>query len=238
MSTIAKIKMKNLLLIICLMVSGSTYAQQADPLVKKIEVTGKAEMEIIPDEIFIRIALKEYKDGSKKVAMDKLEAQLVKAVNQLNIPESNLSVDNIYGNNWDYRKKKSDEFLATKSFRLKVSDVKMMNNLIDKLDAEGVNNISVAEVSHSKIEEYTKQLRLEALKAAKTKAEYLLEGIGEKLGSALEINEISHGSPMPYANRAVSNTMYSMSESEDYSSDMDFKTISLEAQIRAVFEIK
>lgn len=217
--------------------SGIALAQRQDqPLIKKIEVKGTAEMEVIPDEIYLRIALKEYKDGTKKISMDKLEAQLVKAVDQMGLPKENLSVDNIYGYNWDWRKKKSDEFLATKSFRLQVTNVKMINDLLDKLDPEGINSVGIAEVTHSKIEEHKNQLKLEALKSAKEKARYLLSGIGEELGGALEIQEVDYGDPHPMYERSMA---YSKSEAQDesYQSDLEFKTIKLKSEIRAVFEI-
>ncbi|UII25480.1 SIMPL domain-containing protein [Fulvivirga maritima] len=234
--------MKRTTLIVAMLLIGiSAFAQQMvnnnGPLVKKIEVRGSAEMEIIPDEIFIRIALKEYKDGSKKVEMNKLEAELVKAVKSLGLPQESLQVDNIYGYNWDPRKKRSDDFMATKSFRLKVSNVKMINDLVAKLDSEGVNSMGVDEVSHSKIEEYRKELKIKALKMAKEKAEFLLTGIDEEIGSALEIEEIDYNAPTPMRMSNVA-MMKSESASMDYQSELDFKNITIRSEMRAVFEIK
>ncbi|ELR71583.1 hypothetical protein C900_02498 [Fulvivirga imtechensis AK7] len=220
----------------------SAFAQHPNPypnypMIKKIEVQGSAEMEVIPDEIYLRVALKEYKADTKKVNMDKLEAQLVKAIEQLGLPKENLQVENIYGYNWDWRKKKSDEFLATKSFRLKLKDVKMINNLVEKLDPEGVNSMNIAEVSHSKIKELRNDLKLQALKAAKEKAKYLLDGIGEKLGSALEIQDIDYGDQYPMYERATMSYAKGSAQDESYQSDLEYKTIKLKSQIRAVFEI-
>ncbi|MBL3658164.1 SIMPL domain-containing protein [Fulvivirga sediminis] len=224
-----------------LLIGLSAFAQQMvnnnGMLVKKIEVRGNAKMEIIPDEIYVRIDLKEYKDGSKKVEMNKLEAELVKAVKNIGLSQENLQVENIYGYNWDPRKKRSDDFMATKSFRLKVSNVKMMNDLIDKLDPEGIHSMGIDEVSHSKIEEYRKDLKLKALKEAKQKAEYLLAGIDEEIGSALEIEEIDYNAPTPIMGRSMA-MMKSESAEMDYQSNLDFKNITINSEIRAVFEIK
>ena len=87
---------------------------QSQTTVKKIEVTGTADMEVTPDEIFVRITLKEYTDGRRKVNLDKLEERLVKALRSERIPEENLTVQNIYGYNWDWKKKKSGDFMASK----------------------------------------------------------------------------------------------------------------------------
>ncbi|HNP19692.1 MAG TPA: SIMPL domain-containing protein [Fulvivirga sp.] len=202
---------------------------------KRIEVKGTAEMEVVPDEIYLKIALKEYKNGSKIVNLNTLEAGLVKAVSQIGLPKENLTVDNIYGYNWDWRKKKSDDFLATKSFKLKLTNVKMMNDLIEKLDAEGVNSMNIGEVSHSKIEEYKMELKIKALQNAKDKANALLTSIGEQMGGAIEIQEIDYGNNnYQYAR----NTMSLKAESDGYQSDLEYKTITLNAEVRAVFEIK
>lgn len=228
---------KVLAFIMVIAVAATTsQAQQSTPLIKKIEVTGKAEKEVIPDEIYVRIALKEYKDGSRKVEINKLEAELVKAVKKLGLSEKNLTVDNIYGYNWDWRKKKSDEFLATKSFKLKVADVKMINQLIEALDAEGVNSMSIAEVSHSKLDEYKMDLKVEALKNAKAKAETLLKSIDEKLGQALEINDVEYGNAPPAYRQEM--MLSAKSADSGYMSDLEFKMITIQSEVRAVFEIK
>jgi hypothetical protein len=76
---------------------------QSETVVKKIEVTGEAEMEVTPNEISFRITLKEYLDGRKKVEMDELESQLVKSIKSEGFSESDLTVEGIYGYNWDWK---------------------------------------------------------------------------------------------------------------------------------------
>ncbi|UII19906.1 SIMPL domain-containing protein [Fulvivirga ligni] len=223
------------LFIITLSASAQQLVSSTNPLIKKIEVTGSAEREIIPDEIYLKVALKEYKDGSKIVHMDKLESQLVKAIKEVGIKAEDLQVDNIYGYNWNYRKNKADEFLATKSFIIKMNNVKMINNLVEKLDPEGINSMNIDRLSHSKIEEYRMELKLKALQAAKDKAKFMLEGIGEQLGQALEINEIEQNYAAPMY-RSVSNV--AMEAAPSYQSDLDVKTIKIKSEMRAVFEIK
>ncbi len=230
--------MKKLLIITTAVLMSFTGMAQSNnsSKTKQIEVNGSAEMEIVPDEISIRITLKEYKNGSKTVSMNTLEGGLVKAVNQLGLPKESLTVDNIYGYNWDWKKKKADDYLSTKSFLLKVKDVKMINDLVDKLDAEGVNGMNIAEVTHSKIEEYKMQLKIKALKSAKEKATALLASIDEEIGGAIEVQDVDFGqqAPMYRSNMMMDAKM----ESSGYQSNLEFKNITINAQIRAVFEIK
>jgi len=231
--------MKKLMFIpaIILFACASVFAQNdKNQKQKTIEVKGSAEMEIIPDEIYLRIALKEYKDGSRKIDINQLESGLVSAIKKVGIPKDNLQVDNIYGYNWDYKKKRSEEFLATKSFIVKLKDVKEINNLIEQLDPEGVNSSSINKYSHSKIEEYNKELKIKALKAAKDKAMYLLESIGEKLGGVSEIQEIEYGYQPVHR---MANVAYAQEARESgYQSNLDFKTITIKSEIRAVFLIQ
>ncbi|MTI20814.1 DUF541 domain-containing protein [Fulvivirga sp. RKSG066] len=222
-----------ILLSFCLNAQDKTHSKS-----KSIEVKGAATMEVIPDEIFFRIALKEYKDGSRKIDINHLEKELVKAVEKLKIPEKNLQVENLYGYNWDWKKKKSDEFLATKSFIIKLSDVKQINELMSMIDPEGVNSSGINNYSHSQIETYKKELKIKALQLAKEKAEYLLAAIDEEIGGVLEVQEIEYGyQPVSMMRSSMA---YAKEESADagYQSNLEFKTITLSSEMRAVFMIK
>ena len=64
-----------------------------------------------------------------------------------------------------------------------------MDNLVEKLDDDATKNFTIVSVSHSKITEYRKDLKIKAIKAARDKGLYLTEAIGEKLGEAITINE-------------------------------------------------
>jgi uncharacterized protein len=222
-----------LILLISALSVMTTMAQTVD-LRKKIEVTGTAERSLIPDQIFLRITLQEYKSGSRIVPMDKLEEELVKALKKLDIPEDQLTVDNMYGYNWDWRKKRPDEFLASKSFRLQVQNLKKINDLVEYLTPEGVQSIAIAEVKHSKEDEIKEELAKEALQQARERAGSLLAAIDEQLGGVLEINQTYYNNPMPQQ------AMYEMQQSKaaDYSSDIEFKNIDIKVEIRTVFEIK
>lgn len=223
-----------LLFTVCLLLGTTSFAQDQNQI-KKIEVKGSAEREITPNEIYFRVALREYKDGSRKVTLNHLESELVEAIRKLKLPKESLQVENIYGYNWNHKKKQPDEFLAIKSFIIKLSDMKQINDLMANLDPEGINSSGVSSFSHTEIDKFNRELKIEALKAAKEKATYLLEAIGEELGSAIEIQEIDYGYNQPMMAR---NFEAKMADSSGYQSDLDFKTIKIKAEVRAVFEIK
>lgn len=215
-----------------LLMSLSVMAQ-AD-LRKKIEVTTYAERTVVPDRIFLNITLKEYKNGNRIVPMDRLEEGLVKALRKLDIPENQLTVNDMYGYNWDWRKKRPDDFLASKSFRLEVPDLKKINDLVEYLDPEGLQSIGILEVRHSQEEEIREELAREALIKAREKATAMLRAIDEAPGGVIEVTAFEQrpGNPRPQMR------MMEAAESSAYSSDVDFRNIDLRVEVRAVFEIK
>ena len=210
-------------------------AQTLD-LRRKIEVTGTAEIEVTPDIIYISISLKEYMDGKKKVGIETLERALQTAVLKVDIPKENFMVNDIASYNfaWD---RKSPDYLASKQYRIKVSDLSKWNQLLAGVDARGVQYSAIESYDYSKLEAVKKELKIQALKVAREKAVYLAEAVGEKVGMALEINEQSnegYSQPM-YRTQMAMKTDAAGGEAMP---DIDFKKIKLTAQIRAVFELK
>ncbi len=79
--------------------------------------------------------------------------------------------------------------LASISYQLKIKTSKQLDDLVEKLDDEATTNFFIQRTSHSKLAEYRKQLKIQAVRAAKEKAQYLPEAIDEKAGEAVTINE-------------------------------------------------
>ena len=55
-----------------------------------IEVTGTAEKEIIPDEIYITITIKERHKGKEKITIEKQEIDLKEALKSIGVSLDNL----------------------------------------------------------------------------------------------------------------------------------------------------
>lgn len=222
--------------------STAAWAQSENKTVRKIEVTGRAEEEIVPDEIYFSITLKEYlNDNKDKVSIDKLERELQNAVNKVGIDAENLQIENINSYNyWVWKQKKAKDFLASKQYRLKLSDLNMINQLLEYLDPKGIQGTNIAEYSHSEIEKYRKELKIKALQAAKEKATYLVESIGETLGNVIEIQETGdfYNPPMPYARNAKVMMMEEAGADMAAAEDIGFQKIKLQYEVRAVFSIQ
>jgi len=175
-------------------------------------------------------------DGKKKVGIETLERALQTAVLKAGIPKENFMVNDIASYNfaWD---RKSPDYLASKQYRIKVSDLSKWNQLLARVDAKGVQYSAIESYDYSKLDAVKKELKIQALKAARDKALYLAEAVGEKVGMALEINEQSNeGYSQPIYRTQMA--MKTDAAGGEAMSDIDFKKIKLSAQIRAVFELK
>ncbi|MEJ7557416.1 MAG: SIMPL domain-containing protein [Pedobacter sp.] len=235
--------MKKLLAIaFAAVLSLSASAQQVD-LRKKISVSGSSEMEVTPDIIYLSISLKEYfKDNSnkKKVDITTLENQLFTAVQKAGLDKDNLTINNLSSYNYATEKKKNPDFLASKQYRLKVTDLNKWNDIIGAVDAKGIAYTNIESYDYSKIEALKKDLKVKALQAAKIKASYLVEALGDKLGSVIDIQEVNNEQyPQPiYRTNMMMKSAMADVNAEAAAADIDFKKIKLNYTMNTVFEIK
>ncbi len=228
--------MKRILLSGILMIIGlSTFAQHID-LRRKINVSGVAEMEITPDIIYVGISLKEYFNGNKKaVSIVDIEKQLLKALKKAGVPQENLFINNLSSYHHSLEQKKNPGFAASKQYRLKLSDPSVFNAIIVELDPKTVVSTHIEGYDHSKITEYRKEVRINALKSAREKAGYLAETLNDEVGEVINIQEVNHDYPglVPmYSNMTI------RASAEDDSASIEFKKIKITSEMNVVFELK
>jgi uncharacterized protein YggE len=221
-------------------------AQQAimeKPFVKKIEVAGSAEQEVLPDEIFVTVSLREYfkdKDNKNKVDIMVLEKQLQKAVEEARIPKESFAIGTINGYREWWGKKKPTTFLESKIYVIKVPTLYKIDGIISKVDDKGIAYTNIDRYEFSRIEQLRKDIKIKALQAAKEKARYLLEGIGEQMGEALDIVEIDQSyTPQPvYSNMMLRSAKMDVSPEVMPESTIDVQKIKVRYEMKATFRIK
>jgi uncharacterized protein YggE len=235
--------------------TATVFAQQpatVNPFPKTITVSGSAEMEIIPDEIYVNITLREYqKKGESKKELETIKTQFLEYCKSAGIPDTAISISSFtgYNNYYNFRRKKKDnDLMASIVYQIKFKDSKTMDLLVEKLDDEATQNFIIASASHSKMTEFRRQLKIQAIKAAKEKGIYLTEAIGEKLGLAITINEpevTDIYSPGYLANENIrirgSNSFASnmvFDKKDEYSQQVDFKKIKLRFEVSVIFALQ
>jgi len=232
--------MKKLILIILTILSISGFSQTKNFIDQNfIEVTGKAEMEIIPNEIYLTIVLNE-KDFKGKEDLQIIEQSLINKLKEIGINTSeNLAVKDMVSNFKDYWIK-SKEIKTSKVYQLKVTNAEMAGKVFQELELLGISNINVERVEHSEILDYKQKVKIAAIKAAKTKADSLTKAIDQSCGRAIYIQELNHQiysglnrtSTSNIMVREVNNLIQSNKEFE-----IEFKSIKLEYAILVRFEL-
>jgi uncharacterized protein YggE len=220
-------------------------AQTIDNTIRQrtINVSGSAELEITPDEIYVQIELREYnKKSGEKVDIQTISNQFLSAVKSMNIADTNLVVQGYSGwdgNYWWYQKnkKKNPDMKAGVTYEVKVKTVDEMDKLVDKLDDQATQNFYIGRTSHSDMDSIKKQLKIQAIKAAKEKAVYLAAALGDNVGQALTINDPNETGNYP---RPMYKANMVMAEADQAAPAMnvDFKKIKIEYDVNVVFELK
>ena len=246
--------MKQLIIIASIIfIATATNAQQAQPFMannpfpKTITVNGSAEREIIPDEIYVNIELKEYqKKGENKKDIETIKKFFLEASKSVGIADSAISIVSFTGDNpYFWKKRKKDPNLFTGIiYRVKFKSSELMDKLVEKLDDEATQSFLIVSTSHSKITEYRRQLKIEAVKAAKEKGIYLTEAVGERLGEAITIKEPGEFFPRMYKENLMSNTFISYGVTDrppsidEKAQEVDFKKMKLRFEVDVVFALK
>lgn len=227
---------------------SATAQPSGNPFPKTITVSGSAEMLVIPDEIYVNIVLREYqKRGESKKELEAIKSEFLTACQSIGLPDSSISIQAYTGfNNYFWlRKKKPREvdMKASITYQVKFLNSKQMDDLIEKLDDEATQSFDIAYTSHSRMTEFRRQLKIQAVKAAKEKGIYLTEAIGEKLGGAITVREPREpGADVSQRGANYSNTIaasqYLVKEGFDKSIEVDFKRIRLRFEVEVVFAIQ
>ncbi|RYZ55551.1 MAG: DUF541 domain-containing protein [Chitinophagaceae bacterium] len=228
-----------------IMMTALSFAQDRNPYPRTITVNGSAEMEIVPDEIYVQVYLKEYeKKGSGKVTIDKIRQNFLTAVRSLGLPDTAVSVSGYDANNnnpWWRKKNKKEELLASITYQVKLRNAAQVDQLVDKLDDNATQNFYISRTAHSKLEEFRKNLKIQAVRAAKEKAQYLAGAVDETIGVAITINEPGEFY-QPYYGNMASNRMMKAEMVQDASAadqpQADFKKMKLRYDVSVVFELK
>jgi uncharacterized protein YggE len=215
----------------------------SNPYPKTITVSGSAEMEVVPDQINVNIQLKEYqKKGDNKKDLETIKAHFLGSARSLGIADSLISIVS-YSGQGDYytskKKKKDPDLLASITYQVRFSSSRLMDQLVEKLDDEATQSFAIVSVSHSKLLEYRKQLKIRAIQAAKEKGIYLSEAINESLGNAVTINEPDEWNPYVMDNVRM-NTQVSNATMDHGGgfSEIDFKKMKLKFNVSVVFALK
>ncbi len=177
----------------------ASYAQENDTLYRYIDVTGNAELEVVPDQIVLAITIEEYlkedldqntqyRNYHKKVDIAILEQNLIADLKKLGIGRDRISQRQSPGQwrNMQY----GEDAMQSRIYSINIQNMNERDRIFTTLHTAGITSISTKELKSNNLAEYRKQVMAEALKDAQNKADLLLRSIGAKTGPVISITEI------------------------------------------------
>ncbi|MBN1415739.1 MAG: SIMPL domain-containing protein [Bacteroidales bacterium] len=211
-------------------------------ILRFIEVTGSAEIDVEPDEIRLIIGIEEYwkeefdknkefKDYVTKIPIAEIENNLINDLSKAGIPKDRIMIREV-GNYWRHRGK---EFLISKQLELILKTFKEVDEIIATINNQGIAYMTIGELKNKDIAEFRRQVKTEALKAAMEKAGYMLKSIDKQVGDIISIVELdtenNRWRPQPAASNIVM-------PAADNSGIDNLRKIRLRYEIKAKFEIQ
>jgi uncharacterized protein len=228
------------LLLTATLAQAQTTVLKADDL-PYIEVSGTAEKEVVPDEIYLRIVIRERYAGKTKVTLEEQEEKLRNLVKTLGIPPANLYLADANADYVKVRWQKKD-VLTQKDYTLKVTDAATVGRVFQELEKLEITDAAVGRVSHSQLESLRREVKIAAIKAARDKAEYLLTAIGEHAGKPLEVQEQevrpSYGFGAAESNTVSTGLRYQSAGSSANDDELKFQKVRIQSTIYVKFAIK
>ncbi len=194
--------MKRMMIVVAaLLMASPLFAQQKTFLDQPyIEVTGRAEMEVAPDEIYVLITINE-QDSKGKTTVLQQEKDMVRRLKDLGIDvDKKLVVQDMM--NAQLKK----DVATSKSYMLEVNSATQLAHVFQALQTIGISDAAVERTDVSNMDELRQQVRGASAKAARQNAEILAAALGQKVGKAIFVQDNSYYS-RPYSNVVLTRTM-------------------------------
>ena len=225
---------RGMVLVAALMLTTSLYAQQTSVMDQPyIEVSGQAEVEVVPDKIYVQITIDGDSKGQETVL--KQEKEMVQRFDALGIDvEKKLVVQELFNSAL-----KSNKVTTFKMYRLEVNSATQLAHVFQALQAIGIAQAEIESVDVSNKEELIQKIRAEAAQNARQNALVLANALGQELGKALYVQDYST-SPYEYMN--MSTRDYAVSEVREVVAEaapvLEFQKVTLNSSVRVRFLLK
>lgn len=205
---------------------------------KVVEVTGNATIEVQPDIMNWEIRVQDDSNDlqSAKNNNEASTGKILSMLKEYGVKEEKISTSGLRFTKNYYYDAKSKKYSVTNTVWFSTSDFSIYDKVSDfsvTMDNVFINNTVL---SSSKEIETRKQARVNALKAAKEKAEMMAAVYGKVIGDPIMISE-EYSSP--YFSAQLNNVM-SMDENQRSGDLSTFSkgVITISARVKVVFELK
>ncbi len=214
---------------------------------KTITVTGSSTVNVSPNEIILEIRYQEYFKGEEteenRVTIDKIEDKVLTALGKAKIKDEKITLGDISISRPSIYKNNERIYLKrrlNKALSVCVETTDQLLTVVRQLEAaqlmdEIITVFDIVETRHTDIEEFKKQVKIDAFKDAQEKANLVLSTSNQKPGGVLTVKEIPQ-QPL-HNNLEFSGSTYEVVSSSP-SQISGFKPIQVTYKIEVVFVIE
>lgn len=208
---------------------------QNDSAKNFIEVIGEAEIEVVPDEIFIAFTLEERELDDEEIGLDQAEKALSDTLQSLGIKAPVLTNSNAYTSQFFFSRRQEER----REYQVMVQDAQSLKTVFEILKKIGVVKANIEKLSHSKIEELEIGTRLKAIENAIEKADDMLAPLRQKRKAPMLVKELARSSiitgglPAQYD---VNSFRY-QEPSRSTKENLSFQKLLIRVRVYVIFEI-
>ena len=229
--------MKNLFAVLLFLFISVNLFSQDKPRI--VEVTGTATIEIQPDIMNWDLRIQDDNDNLKSAAdnNDESTTKILEHLKNLGIKSEKISTSGIrITKNYSYAEYKTKKYTVTNNIWFSIDDISLYGKIVNYILSFENVYINNTILGSTKEIETRNQARINALNAAKDKAQVMASVYGKEIGEPVTITEEVI---YPYYNNTMSNmyTPGTYSETEQlpgFSKGM----INVTAKVRVVFTLK
>lgn len=230
--------MKYFKLVLCLLVTVWSYAQNLDySKIPQLQTQATYTQEVYADKITLSITLSEANTNGK-VSVETLEQRMKKVLldNDIDL-QKQLTLTNMASDFRDYFLKKTD-VQKVKNYELEIYDALTAGKIFMGLESQEISNVRLLKTEYSKLEELKIELKGKAVEKAKRQAEEMLKGLDQELGSAIFISDMET-KMYPMVNSMNRAAMLYAESQNDMSGgiDVNFDKIRVEALVTVYFKL-
>lgn len=211
-------------------------AQMQEAYPSYIQVTGRAEKELTPDEFYLQIVINE-RDSKGKISVESQQRDMVAVLRKLGVDvEKQLKMANLSS---EFFKKNTSVAMA--KYQLQLGSSGEVAKVWQALDDLGISNISILKVTHSQLDKYKQEVRLEAMRNARESAQEMAGAIGQTIGKCFYIYDSnSNVLPVMYDNAVLMRSAKAAADAESAAEEdpLEFTTIKLEYGVQAKFVLE
>lgn len=201
-----------------------------------VEVIGYASREVVPDEFTLSITIVE-RDNRVKNSLEEQEREIIKALNNIGVDTSKaFTLKNNYSTN-----ERRNTAMATRDYELVVKGSDMLNRAFAVLEELKPWSLALTGARCTNVDTIYRELRKEAIRNARERAEDLATAIDQSVGKCVYISDYTTSGSLDFY-VARPNAKSAMRESanaieESYVSPVEYSSRQLSHSLSAKFEL-